>query len=215
MAMLHQLDSVCVILFIQMLTSFNLTNAHEETQYMNHSSTENFTIGCDSLVTSSLCESLTLSQIAENSTYATHVYIDVSILQLQLSGKVEFEHHETFSITGRNTIISCQEENSGLAFVNVKKVTVVNITLTNCGRPYSYGKSVIYYYALRLLQCRDIYFKNDYAINNRGTAVSIISHQGGTVNFSNCSFIENSIPMIIGQCEVEAVSLLVALIMIH
>ena len=92
MAILCQLDSVCVILFMQILTSSNMIKAHEETQYMSHNSTENFTIECDSLVTSSLCDSLTLSQIAGNSTQATHVYIDISIPQLQLSGKAEFEH---------------------------------------------------------------------------------------------------------------------------
>ena len=191
MAVLCQLDSVCVILFIQTLTSSNVIKAHEETQYMGHNSTENFTIECDSLVSSSLCESLTLSQIAGNSTQATHIYIDISIPQLQLPGTVEFEHQNSVAIAGRSTVISCSERDSGLVFVDVMKVTVANITLTNCGR--SYGNIVSYYYAICLLRCRDINFIHVSAINNRGTAVSILSHQGGTVNFSNCSFIENSI----------------------
>ena len=187
MAVLYQL--VCVILFIQLFSS--LTNAHEEIQYMNLSSTKNFTIECDSLVTSSPCDSLTLSQIAENSTEATHVYVDIDVPQLQLSGKVDFEHHESVTITGRSTVISCRERDTGLVFVDIKKVTAVNITLTNCG--LSYRNSTSYYYAIRLLHCGHINFIHVSAINNRGTAVSILSHQGGTVNFSNCSFIENSI----------------------
>ena len=189
------LDSVCILLFLQLLIFSNLINAHEETQYMNHrsSSTENFIIECDALATSSLCDSLTLSQIAGNSTLqATHINIDVGIPQLRLSGKVEFEHRESVTITGRSTVISCQERNSGLVFVDVKKVTVINILLTNCGR-YYFERKVKYYFAFCLLRCRDIYFKNVSTINNKGTAVSILNHQGGTVYFSNCSFVENSI----------------------
>ena len=185
------LGPVCVVLFLKLLIFSNLANAGGKMKDMNLNSTENFTIECDSLVTGSLCDSLTLSQIAGNSTQATHVYIDIKIPQLLLSGTVEFEYHESVTITGRSTVISCQERNSGLMFANVtEKVTVVNIVLTNCG--HTDGK-LMYYYAFCLLQCRDIYFNNVSAVKNRGTAVSIQNHQGGTVYFSNCSFIENSI----------------------
>ncbi len=188
MAVLFQLDSVCVLLFLQLLIFSKPIKAYEEMQYMNHSSTENFTIDCDSLVNSSLCESLTLSQIAENPINDTHIYIDISIPQLQLSGKVEFKHQNSVAISGSGTIISCSERNSGLVFVNVKEVIVVNITLTNCGH-----SDRNYLYAIRLLCCRDINFINFFATNNSGTAVSILHHQGGIVNFSNCTFINNSI----------------------
>lgn len=197
MAVLFQLDSVCVLLFFQLLISSKPTKAHEENQYyMNHSSTENFTIDCDSLVTNSLCGSLTLSQIAENLTNATDIYIDISIAQLQLSGNVEFKYQNFVAITGSGTVISCSERDSGLAFVNVMKTIVVNITLTNCGQP---NGNDAYYYAIRLHHCRDIDFINFSALNNSGTAVSILHHHGGTVNFSNCSFINNSIVSDIGR----------------
>ena len=192
MAILFQLASVCVLLIFQYLISSKLTKAHEEKQYyMNHSSTESFTIDCDSLVTSSLCAgSLTLSQIAENRTNATDIYIDISIAQLQLSGKVEFKYQSSVVISGSGTVISCSERDSGLAFVNVTKAIVVNITLTNCGQ--SNGNDN-YYYAIRLHHCRDIDFIYFSAVNNSGTAVSILHHHGGTINFSNCNFINNSI----------------------
>lgn len=192
MAVLRQLDSVCaLLLFLLLSTVSKLTNAHKDIQYMNHSSIENFTIDCDPFVSSSRCKSLTLSQIADNSIRASHVYIDISIPQLQLSGQVEFEHRNSVAMVGRTTtVIRCSERNSGLAFVNVTKVTVVNITLINCGQPYEKDS---YYYVIRLLHCKDIEFIHASAMDNRGTAVSILDHQGGTVNFLNCSFINNSI----------------------
>ena len=189
MAVLYQLDLVCV-LFLQLLIFSNLTNAHEEMECMNLNSTEkNFTIDCDSLVTSSLCDSLTLSQIAGNLTHATHVYIGIVIPQLQLIGKVEFKHHESLTITGKSTVISCSEEDSGLVFVNVTKVTIMNVTLTNCGSRHDSA----YYYVVCLLHCTDITFSGVSATNNSATAVSILDHQGGTVQFSDCNFTNNSI----------------------
>ena len=188
MAVLYQLGRALCILLFSIFS--NLTNAHVKMKRMNFSTTEkNFTIQCDFLVTSSHCDSLTLSQIARNSTQATHVYIDIGVSQLQLPGKVEFEHHESVIIAGKNTIISCQERESGLVFVDVTRVMVVSVTLTNCGEPYQkYGKI-----AICLFRCRDIDFIHVSAIKSMGTAVSILKHQGGTVNFSNCSFIENTI----------------------
>ena len=144
-------------------------------------------------MTSSRCDSLTLTQIARNSTQATHVYIDIGVSQLHLSGNVEFEHHVSLTIAGKNTIISCQERDAGLVFVDVKRMTVVSVTLTNCGRSYQNHYRNVYYYAICLLHCKDINFTHISAINSMGTAVSILKHQGGTVNFSNCSFIENII----------------------
>ena len=190
--LLYQLGLILGI-FVCLIFSY-LANAHVEINHMNLSNTEKYftSIECDSLVTGLHCDSLTLGQIAENSTQATHVYIDIGISHLQLSGKAEFEYHESVTITGRGTTISCQEGDSGLAFIDVKRVMIVSITLTNCGGPYhDYEK--IYYYAIYLGYCRDIYFFHVSATNNTGTAVSILSHQGGTVNFSNCNFIGNTV----------------------
>ena len=150
-----------------------------------------YTIDCDPQVNSSQCDSWTLNWIAENATEATQVDIELNIAHLQLIGRVEFEHHESLTITGESTIISCTaERDSGLVFTDIDEVTIHGLTLTNCG---THNMNSFYYYTVHFFHCRDITITNVSITRNKATAVSILDHQGGTVNITNCNFTENSI----------------------
>ena len=103
---------------------------------------------------------------------------------------MKFEHHKSLSITGKTTIISCTGTKFGLQLLDINKVTISGITLTNCSAPY---ENSTYYYTVSLICCRDITITNVSFTMNKATALSILDHQGGTINISHCSFTENSI----------------------
>ena len=119
-------------------------------------------------------------------------HINIIEYQVMLSGQVEFRSKESLIITGDSTVISCIGNNSGLTFREINKLTITNVTVTNCSTTTS-RTSTKYYHALCLVQCGDITFTNVNVTGNSATGVSILNHQGGTVNFTECKFIENSI----------------------
>ena len=82
---------------------------------------QNFTIDCNPNANS---DCLTLNQIAKIVPEDSHVYLKINISRLQLTGRVEFRRQESLTITGESTVISCTERDSGLAFVNIDKVTI-------------------------------------------------------------------------------------------
>ena len=150
----------------------------------------NFTIDCDPQISSLECDSWTLNQIAENTSNATHVDIEINISHLQLTGRLKFKHHKFFSITGKTTIIGCMGIDSGLQLMDINKVTITGITFTNCGAPY---ENSMYYYTVSLIGCRDITITRASFTRNKATALSVLNHQGGTINIFYCNFTENSI----------------------
>ena len=101
-----------------------------------NASEKDFIIDCDPQHSSSECDGWTLNRIAKNAADATHVHIEMNISHLQLTGRVVFEHHESVTIIGENTVISCMGSDSGLQLIDINKVTISGITLTNCGTPY-------------------------------------------------------------------------------
>ena len=140
------------------------------------------------------CGSLTLDQIAVTNGTQSHVFIEIKISQLQLTGRVVFEHHESLIITSENTVISCTERNSGLVFIDINRVTISDVTMTNCGTcgvnsSYHYR----YVYTVCLHHSGDISITNISITKNEATALSILDHQGGTVNISSSNFTENII----------------------
>ena len=154
---------------------------------------KNFTIDCDPQGDSSQieCDSWKLNQITENATDATHVGIEINIPHLQLAGQVEFEHHKFLSITGKDTTISCSTgRDSGLQLMDIDEVAISGITIKNCGARH---KHLPYYYVVSVIHCHDITITNVSIIKNKATALTILDHQGGTINISYCNFMENSI----------------------
>jgi hypothetical protein len=154
---------------------------------------QNFTLHCNPEVTNSPCNGPTLNWIAENVTGTPHVrvHIEIRLTEFWLTGRVEFEHHRSVTISGvESTAIRCRERDSGLVFTNVDAVTISSITLTNCG---THNGNSVYYFVIGLLHCRDIAITNVSIERNNATGLSITDHQGGTVRISHSQFVENSI----------------------
>ena len=154
---------------------------------------QNFTIDCSSNTNGPQCDCLTLNEITMMTSETSHVYIKINKYQLLLTRKVEFGSKESLIITGKSTVISCTGSNSGLEFTEINKLTITNVTVMNCSTSASTSRTPIYHHALCLLRCKDITFTNVNVTRNNATGVSILDHQGGTVNFNKCNFIENSI----------------------
>ena len=153
---------------------------------------KNFIIDCDPQVSSfrTECNSWTLNRIAVNATDATHVDIAINISHLQLTEGVKFERHESLSITGKTTVISCTGKNSGLQLIDINKVTISGITFMNCGAAY---ENSMYHYTVSLIRCRDTTIADVSFVKNKAKALSVLDHQGGTINISQCNFTENSV----------------------
>ena len=197
MTALRWLFSISVVshLCMHMLTSVVLSSGPCDLQNNTESVWQNFTIDCNSNTDSLQCHCLTLNEIATMTSEVSHMNITINENQLLLTRKVEFGHKNSLIISGESTIISCTESSSGLSFRQVNKLTIANVMVTNCSTSLgtSTSRTAIYYHALCLVQCRDIIFTNVNVTGNNATGVSILNHQGGTVNFTNCNFIENSI----------------------
>lgn len=177
---------VCIQLVLA--SEQSLDSSGEELITVREPSEWNFTIDCDPYETSSLCDSLTLDQIAENVTETAHVYIEIKISLLQLKGRVRFENYMSLNIAGTYVTISCTERDSGLVVFNVTDVTISGIKLTNCS---THDFNSIYYYTVSLHHCMDITIINVTFVENNATALSIRDHQGGTVKISSSDFIDN------------------------
>ena len=191
--------SLCVLLLVLFITGQPIPNQFSESSGVLGTSEnllwKNFSIDCDPQVGNlqTECNSWTLNKIAENATDATHVDIKINIAHFQLAGRVNFEHHKSLSITGETAIISCTGVDSGLQIVDISKVTVSGIIITNCGTPYKNSTFIMYYYTMSLIRCRDITITTVSFTKNKATALSILDHQGGTINISHCNFTENSV----------------------
>ena len=185
---------VCVplLIFTQLVSGKDLESSGEEESSYLEPVWWNFIIDCDSQVNSLQCDSLTLNQIANNVTETPrlNVTIEITTSQLQLNGTVEFRGHESLTITGDSTVITCTERDSGLVFTDINKVTIRGVTLTNCG---THDEGSIYYQTVSLRHCRDITVTNVYIVKNLATGLSIVDHQGGTVRISSSHFTENTI----------------------
>ena len=167
-------------------------DSSQDLQNSTESVWQNFTIDCSSANTnSSQCDCLTLNEIAMMTSEISRLNIMIRKDQ-QILGKVDFECKEELIILGESgTIISCVGGNSGLAFREIDRLLITNVTVTNCSTTNS--SESIYYHAVCMLRCGDIIFTNVNITGNNATGVSILEHQGGTINFTNCNFIENSI----------------------
>lgn len=156
--------------------------------------------GClNSNSTSKACQSL--SFVVEYLTRTNSVKIEIKSQQLNLMKSVEFNgtyNHLTLSGSG-NTTVSCNTSGAGLAFLNVKDLTISSITIKHCGapresttvnsqRPYITEHLSV---AIYLLNCTDVSFWHVDIRSSNGTGVSLYD-TNGTVNIEYCNFIDNN-----------------------
>lgn len=150
-----------------------------------------YVLDCDPR-TDAHCQSLMLHQIARNLTESDSLsaIIKISTSQLQLTDVVKFHDLESVRISGINTTISCTSQNSGFVFGNISRLTIDSISLANCGGQVETLISGITA-ALSLLQCKDVNVSNLQVSKSNGIGLTIMDHQGGTVQISSSNFTEN------------------------
>lgn len=155
--------------------------------------------GClNSNSTSKPCQSLPF--VVEYLTRTNSVRIEIKSQQLNLTRPVEFNvtyNHLTLSGSG-NTTISCNASGAGLAFMNVKNLTIFSVTIEHCGalresttisqRP---DKTEHLSVAIYLLNCTDVSIWHVDIQSSNGTGVSLYD-VNGTVNIQYCNFINNN-----------------------
>lgn len=150
--------------------------------------------------TSKACKSLHF--VVEYLTRTNSVKIEIKSQQLNLTKSVEFNgtySHLILSGSG-NTTISCNTSSAGLAFVNVKDLTISSVTIKHCGAPrestaVNSQKPYITEHlsvAIYLLNCTDVSIWHVDIRSSNGTGLSLYD-TNGTVNIEYCNFIDNNV----------------------
>lgn len=142
------------------------------------------------------CKSL--SFVAKNLTQNKSVTIEILSVQMNITKSAEFRNYRNLTINGgNNATICCNESNSGLMFVLVENLTIVSMSIENCGvlreiadlTNNSHNNILI---AVYILSCTDVTIRNVDIMYSNGTGL-FINETNGRVDITNCTFNENKV----------------------
>ena len=146
------------------------------------------------------CKSLAF--VANNLPQKELVTIKILNDQIDISTSLKFVNYRNLTIKGRNnsTTICCNESNSGLMFMLVDNLTIVSVSIENCGvlrettqpTPSSQNSAQKTLIAVYILNCTDVTINNVDIMYSNGTGLSIY-HSNGTIDITNCTFNENKV----------------------
>ena len=118
-----------------------------------------------------------------------------------------FQDLNSLALTGNNSLVTCTQPNTGLAFINIRNLTLRDITFLNCSslrnstsRKYDYSRDVNFsfvlyesYVALYFLRCSDVtMIRLTVSESPSGTAV-VMYNTKGAVTVSDSSFTHNKL----------------------
>ena len=161
-------------------------------------------VSCDSQQESN-CKDKTLDQLAVDLVERSPVLEDISIYintsHLQLTTNASFSGLRSLTISGSidsNTTITCSlGDHGGLEFKNITNLTLISLTITNCGFPSQSSKERYYAYsyfaAVAILCCKDMKLSSLNIRNNDGIGLKILEHQGGMVHIESSIFLGNKL----------------------
>ena len=138
----------------------------------------------------------TLSYVADSLKSAT-VQIIVLSDWLNLTKAVEFKDFKYLMVSGNQSIIDCPIDNTGLAFVGGKDLSIHSLIIKRCGAKRNstnvdLKKNVTEStdVALYIFNCTDVVIHDLHVISSNGRGLSLYD-TNGTVNITNCLFHNN------------------------
>ena len=129
------------------------------------------------------------------------VVIEICGPQINLTRALNFTHFTDLSITGHQnkTEIFCNTSYSGISFINITRLSLSYIQLTNCGAEQnstmydpSTNKMIIELSAVFLLNCRDVNITDCVIYRSDGTGISMLN-TNGNVCIEHTDIIESSL----------------------
>lgn len=158
-----------------------------------------FQISCDP-EQDSRCND-TLDQVASIiSPVQEDVYIHLNTAHLELRMNATFFGLRSLTISGSvklNTTIACSEGYySGLVFRNITRLTLRNLTVTNCGTKLPSTEEqgeLSLSSAVTILLCKEVKVSYLVVRSNNGIGMKILNHQGGMIHIESSSFLENKL----------------------
>ena len=149
--------------------------------------------------TAATCQSL--SFVADNLSQTNCVVIKIISNFLSLTKPVDFNDYSHLTIAGSgNTTLHCKNaSDAGLAFVNVRNLTIHSVTIDGCGAkrdstsvdPHT-NETELLSVAVYILNCTDVAIINVTIQSSNGTGLSMYD-TNGMVDIANCSFTNNTL----------------------
>ena len=134
-----------------------------------------------------------LKSVANNS-----VLIEICQPAINLTQAVNFTDFVDLSIGGAEggdpVVILCNTSNAGLSFVNICRLTISFIKLSNCGVKTAIDITLIPVSALNLLNCYDVSITNSIIEESNGTGISIVDTLGD-VRIINVRVVQSSLQL--------------------
>ena len=135
----------------------------------------------------------------------TNVQIDIDVPELQLNGRINFTNLSSLTIIGHpnSTLINCTGNDTGIVISGiVDTLTISHLNLTFCGLVMGSSllqKGKLYLSALTIDRCKYVHLSKLVIARSKGTGLIIADHQGGIVNITSTTFIDNRLPHFIEQ----------------
>ena len=145
------------------------------------------------------CQSL--SFVADNLSQTNWVVIEISSNFLSLAKPVDFTDYSHLTIAGSgNTTLNCKNaSDAGLAFVNVRNLTVHSVTIDGCGAKRNStsvdpqtNETEPLSVAVYILNCTDVAIMSVTIQSSNGTGLSMYD-TNGRVDIAHCNFINNTV----------------------
>ena len=169
-------------------------SGHQSGQEYN----QTYVVDCDQQ-SDSKCNSSSLEQISaeiqENSAGYSIINLKILASQLILTGNVTFSGVTILNFSGNadlKTTITCQCEFTGLIFSNITILMIQNLTVMNCGTIPTLHKFA-YSSAITIIHSRNVTAVNLIIAESMGIGLSILGHQGGSVQIRSSKFLENKV----------------------
>ena len=200
---------LCCTISIFILISGKLSNAEPPECSTDRAESANkkvYNICCSSQNCTEPCENdcETLETIATEVKEQMHcdVQINISITKMPLNNNVSFSNLASLTINGEinPTNISCETSanvSAGIVLSDVHSITLNNLELIKCGSVIQNifkSKNNIFSSALTLIHCSDVKINRLTIAQSKGTGLTILNHQGGTVNIKSSTFKKNTVP---------------------
>ena len=142
----------------------------------------------------------TLSFVSKNLTQTDFVTIKIVSDTLILTKAVNFTGYTNLTISGfgGNTTLCCSESDAGLAFKKVKNLSIISLTIKNCGalRPSTSvdqnQMTIDLPVAVYILNSTNVYILSVNIVSSIGTGLSLYD-TNGQVDIVNCDFTGNSV----------------------
>lgn len=192
---------LCCTILVFILLSGKLSNAKSPECSNNTTESANlkvYNICCNPQNFTEPCENdcEILKVIATEVKEQMHCDVQINIIRttrMPLNYNVSFSNLASLTINGETnpTTISCETSaraSAGIVLSDVRSITLNNLELIGCGsvtRNIFKSKNNNFSSALTMIHCSDVKINRLTIAQSKGTGLTILNHQGGTVSIKS------------------------------